>query len=49
MGFALALPSNYKNQMERVTKGKPSGLLDLVISDEGKKFVNVVKLFFLRH
>jgi hypothetical protein len=52
IGLALALPSNFKTQLERVSKGKPSSLLGLVISDEGKSFitlsagVNLVKLFF---
>ncbi len=36
-GFALALPSNSKTWLERVFKGKPSSLLGLIISDEGKK------------
>jgi hypothetical protein len=38
IGLALALPSNSKTQLERVSEGKPSSLLGLVISDEGKKF-----------
>jgi len=37
MGLALALPSNYKNWLERVSKVKPSSLLGLIISDEEKK------------
>ena len=41
IGFAQALSSNAKTQMERVTKGKPSSLLSLVISNEGKKFYNM--------
>jgi hypothetical protein len=52
IGFALALPSNSKTLLERVSKGKPSSSLGLVISDEGKKScitltpgVNVMKLF----
>jgi hypothetical protein len=36
--LALALPSNYKTQLERVSKDKASGLLGLVVKDEGKKF-----------
>jgi hypothetical protein len=40
IGFALTLPSNSKTRLERVTKGNPSSLLELVISDEGKKFYN---------
>jgi hypothetical protein len=39
IGFALALPSNSKTRLESVTKGKPSSLLVLVISDEGKSFL----------
>jgi hypothetical protein len=38
IGFALALSSNSKTQLERLTKGNPSSLLDLVISKEGEKF-----------
>jgi hypothetical protein len=55
IGFALALPSNSKNQLERVSKEKPSSLLGLVISDEGKKFYNIdtrsqgYKTLFCRH
>jgi len=41
IGLALALPSNYKTQLERVTKGKPSSILGLVINDDGKKFYNI--------
>jgi hypothetical protein len=41
IGLALALPSNSKTQLERVTKGKQSSLLGLVVSDEGKKFYNI--------
>jgi hypothetical protein len=41
MAFALALPSNSKTRPERVTKGKPSSLVGLVVSDEGKKFYNI--------
>ena len=36
--LALALPSNSKTCLERVSMVKPSSLLDLIISDEGKKF-----------
>jgi hypothetical protein len=36
MGFALALPSNSKTLVERVSNGKPSSLLGLVVSDEEK-------------
>jgi hypothetical protein len=31
------LPSNYKTQLERVTKGKPSSLFGLVVNNEAKK------------
>jgi hypothetical protein len=41
IGFVLALPSNSKTQVERVTKGKTSSLLGLVVSDKGKKFYNI--------
>jgi hypothetical protein len=41
IGFALALASNSKTQLKRVTKGKPSSLLGLVIIDEGKKFYSI--------
>jgi len=37
IGFALALPSNFKTRLERISKGKPSSLLGLIVSDEGKK------------
>ncbi len=36
--LALALPSNSKTWLERVSKDKPSSLLGLVVGDEGKKF-----------
>jgi hypothetical protein len=55
IGFALALPSNSKTQLEKVTKSKPSSLSGLVISDEGKKFYNMdtrcqcYKTFFFHH
>jgi hypothetical protein len=41
IGFALALPSNSKTRLERVSKAKPSSLLGLVISNEEKKFYNI--------
>jgi hypothetical protein len=41
IGLALALPSSSNNQLERVTKGKPSSLLGLNVSDEGKKVYNI--------
>jgi hypothetical protein len=41
IGLAPALPSNSKTRLERVSKGKPSSLLDLVISDEEKRFYNI--------
>ncbi len=37
----MALPSNSKTWLERVSKDKPSILLGLVIVDEGKKFYNI--------
>ncbi len=37
IGLALALPSNYKTWLERVSKDKPSSLLGLIISDEETK------------
>ncbi len=40
IGFGLALPSNSKTWLERISKGKPSSLLGLMVSDEGKKFYN---------
>jgi hypothetical protein len=41
IGFALALPSNSKTQLERVSKGNPSSLLGLVISDKEKHFITL--------
>jgi hypothetical protein len=41
IGLALALPSNSKKLLERISKGKPSSLLGLVVSDEGKQFYNI--------
>jgi hypothetical protein len=41
IGLALTLPSNSKICLERVSKDKPSCLLVLVISDEGKKVSNI--------
>ena len=41
IGLALALLSNSKTQLERVTKGKHSSLFGLVISKEEKKFCNI--------
>ncbi len=38
IGPALVLPSNSKTWLERVSKGKRSSLLGLVISDEEKEF-----------
>ncbi len=32
---------HYKTWLERVSKGKPSSLLGLIVSDEGKKFYNI--------
>ncbi len=46
IGFALALPSNSKTRLERVSKDKPPSLLGLVISDEGNLVCFVLgKLF----
>jgi hypothetical protein len=43
IGFALALPSksNSKTCLERVSKDQHFSLLDLNISNEGKKFFNI--------
>ncbi len=41
IGLALALPSNSKTGLERVSKDKPFSLISLVIRDEGKTFYNV--------
>ncbi len=41
IGFALALPSNSKTRLERVSKAKPSNLLGLIVSDKGKMFYNI--------
>jgi hypothetical protein len=41
IGLALAIPSNSKTRLERVSKGKTPSLLGLIISDEGKKFYNI--------
>ena len=40
-GFALALPSNSKTGLKRVSCDKWSSLLSLVISDDGKKLYNI--------
>ncbi len=40
IGLPLALPSKSKTWLERVSKGKPSSLLGLIINDKGKKFYN---------
>ncbi len=39
--LALALPTNSKTWLERVSKDKQSSLLGLIVSDKGKKFYNV--------
>jgi hypothetical protein len=44
IGLALALPSNSKTWLERVSREKPSSLLGLVISDEEKKVLLNVNL-----
>jgi hypothetical protein len=41
IGLALALPSNSKTGLERVSKDKPNSLLGLPVNDEGKKFYNI--------
>jgi hypothetical protein len=41
IGLALALPSNSKTWLERVSKDKRSNLLGLIVSDEGKKFYKI--------
>ncbi len=41
IGFALVLPSSSKKWLGRITKGKPSSLPSLIVSDEGKKFYNI--------
>ncbi len=41
IGLAQALPSNSKTWLERISKGKPSSLLGLIISDKGQKFYNI--------
>ncbi len=37
IGLALALPTNSKTRLERVSKDKRSSLLVVIISDKGKK------------
>jgi hypothetical protein len=41
IGFTMTLPSNSKTRLDKVSKGKPSSLLGLVVSDEGIKFYNI--------
>ncbi len=41
LGLPLALPKISKTWLERVSKDKPSILLGLVVSNEGKKFYNI--------
>jgi hypothetical protein len=41
IGLALALPSNSKTRLERVSKVKCSSLLGLVVSDKGKKVYTI--------
>jgi hypothetical protein len=36
IGFALALLTNSKTWLERVSKDRPSNLLGLIVSDKGK-------------
>ncbi len=44
--LALVLPSNSKTWLERVSKDKLSCLLELGISDEGKKFYDIATSLF---
>ncbi len=46
IGLALALPSNSKTWLERISKDKPSSLLGLFVSDEEKKFFHLFEKFF---
>jgi hypothetical protein len=46
---ALALSSNSKTSLERVSKDKCSSLLGLIVSDEGKKFNNIYTWLEGRH
>jgi hypothetical protein len=39
--LALALPSNSKTRLERVSKEKCSSLLGLALGNEGKKFYDI--------
>jgi hypothetical protein len=41
IGLALALPSNSKTWLERVSKDKPSSLLVLIVSNKGKTFYSI--------
>jgi hypothetical protein len=41
IGLALALPSNSKTRLERVSKDKHYSLFGRVVSDEVKKFHNI--------
>ena len=41
IGLALAIPSNSKTRLERVSEDKPSSLLGLAVSDERNKFYNI--------
>jgi len=40
-GLALAMPSNSKTWLKRVSKDKPSSLLGLIVGNEGKKFYDI--------
>jgi hypothetical protein len=42
IGLVLALPSISKTRLEGASKGKRSSFLGSIISDEGKKFYNIV-------
>jgi hypothetical protein len=39
--MGLVWPCPQILRLERITKGKPSSLLGLMVSDEGKKFYNI--------
>ncbi len=41
MGLALALPSNSKTWLERVSKDKCSSIFGLFVSDEEKELYNI--------
>jgi hypothetical protein len=49
IGSALALPSNSKTCLERVSNDKQSSLLSLIVCDEGKKFYNIDTMYPLEN